>query len=235
MAKRRRKSKKTNDKSSTNWILIGIIVGIGVIGLFALLMYSVYGTDSGQASASNNLALSEYCDQNEDRCITDGSIESPVKLLEISDFGCNHCRSFHQETAPILKEKYVDTGQVEWVSLPYALRDTTLPAANAAFCANDEGKYFEFSEALFNNPDPQLSLTREGFLATGEEVGLEIESFTECLAQGTYNNIIRANQQAAQGAGVNATPTFIVNGEVVRGNVPLSEFERIINASLSGS
>jgi protein-disulfide isomerase len=108
------------------------------------------------------------------------------------------------------------------------LRPETVPAANAALCAADQGKYLEFSNALYSQP-AESTLTRVGFVAAAEEVGLDSESFISCVENGRYNNTISANQQAAQANRVSGTPTFFINDQIVSGNVPLEEFERIFN------
>jgi len=227
MAKKRRK-KKVQEKRGTNWLVIGGVVVVGVVGLFALLFLAVRDPEAQQRQT-----LAEYCDQNEENCVVLGSGDAPVTLVEVSDFGCPHCRDFHQEKAIPLKEEYVDTGQVKWIFLPYALRAETVPAANAALCAAEQDKYFEFAEALFNH-STETNLIREGFLSAAEKAGLVIEPFVACLEDGRYNSTIGANQQAARTARVSGTPTFFVNDQIVSGNIPLEEFERIFN-QFSGS
>lgn len=224
MAKKRRVTKKTQEKRGTNWLLIGGIIVIGVIVVFGLLYLAV----RQPTSAQNSQSLAEFCQENSTNCITMGSDSAPITLVEVSDFGCPHCRAFHQEKASTIKDNYVDQGQVKWVFLPYALRAETVPAANAAMCSAEYDKYFEFSSALFNQ-DAELALTRDGFLQAANEVGIPTESFTTCLEENRYGNVISANQQAARSARVTGTPTFFVNDQIVRGNVPLEEFENIFN------
>lgn len=217
MAKKPKRTKNTQASRGTNWLLIGGITIVGLIGLFALLYLALREPETQ--------TLAEYCDASNGNCVIYGDADAPVTLIEISDFGCSHCRDFHLTKAPAILENYVNEGAVRWMFLPYALRSDTVPAANAAMCANEQGKYFEFTDALYNQ-DPSTVLLREGFLTAGEEVGLELDSFTECLQDGRYNKTISTNQQAASAAGVSATPTFFINDVAVRGNVPLEEFER---------
>ena len=226
MARRRRRAKKTSEKRGTNWLLIGGIGFVGVIVLFGLL-YLALRVPETQPS----LSLADYCETNEDRCVSIGADDAPVTLVEVSDFGCPHCKAFHEEKSVPIKEKYVDVGQVKWVFLPYALRPETVPAANAALCAADQGKYLEFSNALFSQP-VESALIRVGFVAAAEEVGLDSETFTSCLEDGRYNSTIGANQQAARANNVSGTPTFFVNDQIVSGNVPLEEFERLFNQQI---
>ena len=226
MARRRRRAKKTAEKKGTNWLVIGGIGLIGIVALFGLLYLAIRGPEAQQRTS-----LAEYCQANEERCVAIGATDAPVTLVEVSDFGCPHCKAFHQEKSDPIKERYVDTGQVKWVFLPYALRPETTPAANAALCANEQSKYLEFSDALFDQP-VETALSRDGFITAGEEVGLDIDSFASCLEDGRYNNVIGANQQVARAARVTGTPTFFVNERTISGNRPLEEFERIFSESI---
>jgi protein-disulfide isomerase len=198
---------------------------VGAIALFGLLYLAMREPDTQ--------TLSEFCDAADGNCVVEGASDAPVTMVEISDFGCSHCRNFHQETASTLKQEFVDTGLVRWVVMPYALSSSTLPASNAALCANEQGKFFEFSDALFSVEPVEEALLRDSFIQVGQEIGLDSASFEQCLADGRYNNTISTNQQAASQAGVNSTPTFFVNDQIIRGNVPLEEFENRINQQLN--
>ncbi len=221
MAKRRKRMKKTQTKRGTNWFLIGGIVIVGAVGLFALLYLALREPE--------RQSLAEYCQAADGNCVFYGEQDAPVTFIEVSDFGCPHCRDFHQNKSSTIKERFVDSGLVRWVFLPYALRPDTVPAANAAMCAHEQGKYLEFAESLFNKPTIEEALTRDGFLASAEEVGLDGNSFASCIADGRYNQTISTNQQAARTARVSATPTFFVNDQIVRGNVPLEQIEQLFS------
>jgi protein-disulfide isomerase len=223
MAKRPRKPKKVQEKRGTNWIVIGGVIFVGVLGLFALLFLALRSPEPAAA-----VTLADYCSENEDRCVELGTDNAPVTMVEVSDFGCPHCKDFHQEKSATIKETYVDAGQVKWVFLPYALRAETVPAANAALCANEQGQYLEFSDALYRLPI-EVGLTRDGFVSAAEEIGLAIDQFESCLQDGRYNQTIANNQEAARAARVSGTPTFFVNNQIISGNAPLAEFERLFN------
>jgi len=228
MAKRSKKSKKTQEKQGTNWVVIGGVGLVGIVGLFALLFLAIR-----EPEAQQSLTLTEYCAQNDGSCVSLGADDAPVTFIEVSDFGCPHCKDFHQEKSAPIQENYVDTGIVKWVFLPYALRPETVPAANAALCSSEQGKYADFTDALFSLPT-ETALSRDGFLTAAGEIGLDINSFTACLEEGRYNKTIGDNQQAARAVRVSGTPTFFVNDQIVTGNVPLAEFERLFN-QYSGS
>jgi protein-disulfide isomerase len=225
MAKKIKRTKSTQTGRGTNWYVIGGVIVVGAIILFGLLYLATREPETQ--------TLSQFCDAADGNCVIEGTNDAPVTLVEISDFGCTHCRAFHQETVSTLKEEYVDTGLVRWVVMPYALSSATVPASNAALCANEQGKFFEFSDALFNVEPADQVLLRDTYIQLGQEIGLEGASFEQCLAEGRYNNKISTNQQAASQAGVNSTPTFFVNDQIIRGNVPIEEFENRINQQLN--
>lgn len=218
------KGKKKQQARQTNWQLIAGIVVVGVLALFGLLALSFQEPD--------NLTLTDYCQENITNCVAYGAADAPVTIIEISDFGCPHCRDFHQQTWPSLATEYVDTGQVRWLTLPYALRPETVPAANAALCAEEQGAYFAFSQALFTQPDQLDSLTEMGLLQAATTVDLDTAVFQQCLAEGRYTHIVQDNMEAARKAGVSATPTFIINGRKFEGAYPFSVFQRQIEALL---
>lgn len=219
MAKRRRRSRRTTqEKRSTNWLLVAGIAVIGVVAVFGLLYLALRQPEVP--------TLAEYCAENTDRCVTVGAADAPVTLVEVSDFGCPHCRDFHNQTAPQIRSQYVDTGQVQWVFLPYALGPNTVPAANAALCAAEQGQYYEFAEATFSLPTIEEGLTREGFSTVAQDIGLDLDTFGQCVEEGRYNNTVSANQQIARQNRVSATPTFFVNDQMLRGAQPFAAFQQ---------
>ena len=148
MAKKRRASRKAKQpQRETNWLLIGGIVAAVLVvgGLFYLLFLSLQDQDIPQRAQ----ALTEYCQENPDNCMTKGSPEAPVTIVEVSDYGCGHCRNFNLDTAPLLEDLYVRSGQVQWVVLPYALSATTAPSAEASMCAAEHDAFFEFHNRMF--------------------------------------------------------------------------------------
>lgn len=221
MAKRRRSRRAKTQEKSTNWALILGIIGVAVVGLGALLYFSQ------QAPATESVELSSYCEENPNRCVSMGDADASVTLVEVSDFGCSHCQNFHQNTAEPLKAEFVDSGDVRWLFVPFALSDTTLPAASAAMCAAEQDQYFEFTDAMYAAPLGE-SLSSEGITAAAEATGLDMEAFETCVDDRRYNEVISMNSAAASLAGVTGTPTFFLNDEIIRGNVPLNEFQRQI-------
>lgn len=224
MAKKVRKKKQVAAANKgTNWVVIGGIGGLGVLFLAAMMYLAVR-----PPAAPEVFSLTDYCNDNPDACVSTGDENAAVTILEVSDFGCPHCRNFNADTAPLLEQQYVDAGTVRYVSVPFALGPTTLIGASSAMCANEQDAYFEYQTALFANTDNDNYLTPEGVVETAVEIGLDEAAFEACVSSGKYASTIQDNIDAAQESGVSATPTFFVNDAKLEGNNPLQNFASYI-------
>jgi len=166
-----------------------------------------------------------------------GDPQAPVRVMEISDFGCGYCRRFHQETFPALMEIYVDAGLVQWKFIPFVLGmfPNGLEAALAGECGGEQGQFYVMQGRLFadqsgwkNSTDPFPF-----FAQMAEEEGLDVERFNACLEGGWQENTVRNNIRLGREAGVRGTPTFIIDGAPVSGALPLDTFRDILDLALS--
>ncbi|MEJ2750971.1 MAG: thioredoxin domain-containing protein, partial [Anaerolineae bacterium] len=194
---------------------------------FALLILSLQGS-----AASNVISLEQYCQYNPDHCVAEGAADAPVTIVEISDYGCTHCRDFYTETEPLLKDQYVATGQVRYLVVPFALGTATVPAANGGLCAAEQDKFFEYGHAMYQQYDQPDARQRDGILRAGEQAGVDVAQFTECLNQSRYNSVLQDNIRAVNEAGVSSTPNFFINGYHVEGAQPFAAFQQQIDALL---
>jgi len=231
-ASRRNRSKRVEE--GINWLVVGVVTFGGLLIFAGLIYLAVRPPDNGLVNSTAN-SLETYCQENKGACVTEGSPDAPVTIVEVSDFGCPHCRDYHVETVPLIEERYITTGDVYYIAVPFALRPQTVPAANGGLCAADQGKFFQYSRAMFNDFESVDHLERSGIIRAAEEAGLEIETFTSCLSQGRYESRIQANVNAAGQAGVSGTPTFFFDGQLVEGAVPFSVFQQEINVLLGAS
>lgn len=225
MAKKIRKKKQVaTATNSTNWTVIGGIGGLGILFLAAMMYLAVK-----PPAAPETFSLTNYCNSTPNACVSMGDENAPVTILEVSDFGCPHCRNFNADTAPLLEQQYVETGIVRYVSVPFSLGPTTLIGASSAMCANEQDAYFEYQTALFANTDNSNYLTPDGVLETAVEIGLDGDAFDACVSSGKYAGTVQNNIDAAKKAGVSATPTFFVNDVKLEGNNPLQNFANLID------
>lgn len=220
--------KQQQQARETNWLVIGGLIAIGVLVFGGLIYLALRPTESAPVQA-----LADYCAEFSDRCAVTGEADAPVTFVEVSDFGCPHCTTFHKETAGSLKEQYVDTGSMRWVALPYSLNRTTLASAASAMCANEQDKYFEYTSSLFSIEPVETRLSMPGFQQAAEAVGLDVDQFTSCVNSERYVSTVNNNIQAASRAGVTGTPTFFINEEEVNGAQPLASFARVIDSLLA--
>jgi protein-disulfide isomerase len=164
-----------------------------------------------------------------------GTPESPVTIIEFGDFQCPFCREFHQTTLPKLRETYIDTGQVRFVFKDFPLSQIhpeAHVAAVAARCAAAQGKFWEYGDVLFVHQD---ALT-EGHLATyAGEVGLDAETFSACLADANVQTLVAAAARAAIAAGVTATPSFVIDGNLYEGALSFEDMSAIIDGVRAAS
>lgn len=165
-----------------------------------------------------------------------GQSDAPVKVLEISDFGCGYCRRFNEETFPRLRELYVDSGLIEWKFVPFVLGmfPNGLEAATAGECAGEQDKFFPMKARLFssqsgwrNSDDPYTFFSG---LATDE--GLDVDRFNQCIQGGWRDNQIRNNIRLGRQTGASGTPLFLIDGRQVPGALPFEDFRTILDTAL---
>jgi protein-disulfide isomerase len=147
-----------------------------------------------------------------------GEDNAPVTVEMFSDFQCPFCKQSDSTVIPQLINQYVATGKVKFIYRPFSfLGQESLDAAQSAYCANEQGKFWEFKEILFAN---QKSENTGGFvqtrlLAIGKFVGLDMTQFTACVQSNKYAAQVQKDNQAAAGRNVHSTPSFFVNGLLV--------------------
>jgi protein-disulfide isomerase len=168
---------------------------------------------------------------------TMGDEKAPIHIIEYGDFQCPFCLRFWRETEPQLIEEYVNTGQVyfEFRAFPVVGPESYL-AAEGAYCAGDQGNFWEFHDTLFTNWTGENvgDYTRENLLRYAESLSLDMDEFEECLDSGKYTEAVEQDKEAGEADGVSATPTFIINGVKVEGAQPFEVFQHIIEEMLNG-
>lgn len=215
-------------QTTTNWPLVIGGVGLGAVVLFGLLFLALREPEVR--------TLAEYCSANPANCITRGSADASVEIIEVSDYACSHCRDFNLEKAEVIEQRYVETDVVRWIVLPFGLRDETAVAAETALCANEQGSFPPYHRALFEQQTTALAFTRDGYLAAAQTAGVaDLDAFASCVDSRRYQQAVNDNRLAARQNGVSGTPTFFINDRAIEGNQPLDVFEQQINSLSQGS
>jgi protein-disulfide isomerase len=158
-----------------------------------------------------------------------GPEDAPITIIEFGDFKCGYCARFHNETLTPLLNDY--EGQIRIVFRDYPiLGATSLSAAFAAECANEQDVFWPYHDLLYAN---QQILNRDAYIAFAEELELDIEAFTTCLDSEQYRDEVFGDYSAGQALGVTGTPTFYVNGRPIVGAQPYQAFATAIDRELA--
>jgi len=172
-----------------------------------------------------------------------GKKDAPLTLIEFSDFQCPFCARFATETLPLLKKEYIETGKLKLVfrDFPLGFHQFAQKAAEAVNCADDQGKYWEMHDMIFQN---QSAMKIEDLKGHARRINLNQDVFTACLDSGKYDKEIKKDLDDGTKAGVTGTPTFFlgvtgkdkqIKGGRIVGAQPFDAFKEQIEALLKSS
>ena len=164
-----------------------------------------------------------------------GNPAAPVAIVEFADYQCPFCGRFYQGAAKDIIEKYVKTGKARLYYRDFAfLGDESAWAAQAARCAGDQGKYWQYHDYLFThqNGENEGAFTKDHLKSFAREMGLNSGEFATCLDSGKHAQEVISDTEIGRKFGVTGTPTSFVNGKIVQGAVPFSQFEPVILEAL---
>jgi len=160
-----------------------------------------------------------------------GDSNAPITILEWGDYQCTFCYKFHQNTLNIILEEYIKTGKVKLVFKDFPLNGPdSIIAAEAAYCADDQEKYWQYHDELYKNWGGERTgwVTRESLDKFAFTVNLNLEEFNKCLDSHKYQNRVNALYEFGKEVGIDATPSFLVFNDQkiikIRGNQPLEVF-----------
>jgi len=247
-------------KSTLNGLIIGLIAVVGIAAFFAgsytsnLNSNQISQGDLEDAIAKLELKLLQEqlpteqpqlpvkISIDDDPII--GDPDAPITIVEFSDFQCPFCARFHIQTLPSILEEYIETGKVKLVFRDFPIQSihpNALPASVASECANEQGKFKEMHDKLFDNQNEwnkqetvdALSL----FSQYATEIQLDQETFDSCLTNGSYIEEIRNDLDDGRDYGVSGTPGFFVGNDQIgyvelKGAQPFESFKKIIDAQL---
>lgn len=199
-----------------SWALIAIaalaLVAAGGVALGLALPSGLAGNQAAVASQPPSL----------------GPASARVVVMEFSDFYCEYCKQFHDETFSALMDKYGNQIRFVYYDFPTSGGQQ---AAEAASCAKEQGAYWDYHNALFANFMGYSSVDQ--FASLAGTFSLNQQQFLDCVNSGKYRAAVQQSYQLGVSYGVRATPTFVINGTLLIGAQPFSTFERVIDQKLS--
>ncbi len=157
-------------------------------------------------------------------------------LVMISDFQCPYCKQWHDSSMAAVKRDYISTGKVRmaYLNLPLSNHPHARAEAEASLCAGAQGKFWEFSEALFRDQKSvNASADVKPYLnELARSQSLDIPEFARCRKSKAIAALINSDQAQASRAGVSSTPSFLIGDFLVEGALPYADFRRAIDTAL---
>jgi protein-disulfide isomerase len=205
--------------------LIAVVAGLAVVVTVGLILAGSLvrrGGNDTAAIAASNVPVTER---------TKGDLNAPVTIVEYADLQCPVCARFSQTIEPQLVEKYVATGiaKIEYRYFAFLGRESQR-AAEACECAGEQGQFFPYRDALYANQrgENRGAFSDDNLRRIASSVGLDTDAFNACLQSGRGAETVTAQTAEGKALGVQATPTFFINGSKLEGLAPLATYEQLI-------
>ena len=216
------RASKSNNTRMLLWVILGAAVLI-VAGIIILQSQSLGRAPEISGTVSQGLSW--------------GPESAPVKIIEYSNFGCSHCRDFAENQGKQLRQEYEAGGQVRFDFKPFSLGSSEPDdAANAALCAADQGRFWDYHDYLFSQQGVSSdSFGKAALKQYGSQLGLDMGKFTPCVDRSEHLDQVHQTSQEGMAKGVNSTPTFYINGQQVLGAVPYAELKAQVDAALQAA
>ena len=165
-----------------------------------------------------------------------GDSDAAITILEWGDYQCTFCYKFHQNTLDIIDNDFIKTGKVKIVFKDFTLNGPdSILAAEASYCAEDQGKYWQYHNELYKNWGGEKTgwITRDSLDRFAVTVQLDLLEFNACLDMHKYQNRVITHYEFGKEIGIDATPSFLVFNDQkiikIRGNQPLEVFLKTID------
>ena len=169
-----------------------------------------------------------------------GSASAPITIVEFGDYQCEACYHWYHNTRADIIDNYIDTGKANLVfmDLPFLGRDS-ITAAQATYCADDQGKYWEYHETLYNFQEAIDNgwASKDRLVSFAFDLDMNLDEFNDCMDSSKYAKRVKANYDESQRFGAEATPTFLIispdgNMKKITSAQPYSVFSQVIEPML---
>lgn len=217
---------RRSDSRKGFYILLGalFVAGAGMIGYQALKppAQTAFTMDSAVTLVPNQGHLM-------------GSDSAPVEVIEFADFECPACGDFATLTEPDMRARLVNTGRVRFRFMDFPLdgHRNTRAAHMAAWCAGDQGKFWEMHDAIFGAQDRWSGYATQRPLPVleglAQQVGVNVDQYRQCMESRKFLGQIQSNYDEGLRRGVGSTPTFFIGTRKVTGKIPYDELKRIVD------
>ncbi|MFB6241106.1 MAG: DsbA family protein [Gemmatimonadota bacterium] len=179
----------------------------------------------GKASGTGSPASVRSASERPSR----GPEDAPVTVVEFTDYECPFCRRYYRQTYHRLLDAY--EGEIRYVvrNFPLSIHPNARKAAEAAECAHNQGRFWDYHDHLFEHAD---ALEPADLKRYARELGLDGARFDRCLESGKESGTVESDLAAGRRLGIQGTPTFFVNGRPLVGAQPFTAFRAAIDRAL---
>jgi protein-disulfide isomerase len=240
---RGRKVQQSKQQGPSFRIFYIVLIVVGIAGAALLITYAMGQQDQAASvtpsapSGGDGAEIDAETGVTEEGFYYKGSADAPVEVVEYADFQCPACANFVSSSLYDQLQGYVEAGQVQYVfhDFPLSQHHNAPIASQAAYCAGDQGQYWEMHEAIFMRQAQWSNMSNQAaasaFAALGAELGMDGEELAACMNSNRYQQHVQSAFQSAIAANIQATPTFVVNGR----SVNAMELTPAIDAALAAS
>ncbi len=226
-----------------HWPSLGIGVAISA-GMIATIFFAYgLGVEKNQeptAQQDNPTAKATLDLITENGSPALGSKDAPLTVIEFGDYQCFYCNKFYHTIEPDIMKNYVDTGKIKMVFKDFTIiGQDSVNAAHAAHCAQEQGRFWEYHDMLYNNWSGENTgwASSKNLLGFAKQLGLNEEQFNQCMTQARYTQIIQGSVLDAKELGLSGTPDFFVIGidnsvTKIVGAQPYEAFDEIFKSKL---
>jgi protein-disulfide isomerase len=255
-----KKDEKIIKKTTYNIFIVSLVITIGIAGFFVGTYTANLNSDQiSQEEFKKEIARLELKMLEKQLVVKQPSIpikisadndpiignpNAPITIIEFSDFQCPFCAKFHVETLPLIMNEYIKNGQVKLVFRDFPIQNihpNALPASVAAECANEQEKFKEMHDILFEKQNDWSNQTLDNVIITfnqyASDMGLEEKEFDSCLKNGKYIEEIQKDLDDGRAYGISGTPGFFVGNNQIgfielKGAQPFENFKKVIDSQL---
>lgn len=222
-----RESRASNRPKAFLWVL-------GLIALIGIAAIGYVATRSKASATVRDVADTTNAGPSQGYLL--GKVDAPVKILEFADFECPSCAGFATVTEPDVRSRIIEPGlaSLTYYDFPLTQHRNTLAASNAAACADEQGKFWQMHDRIFQAQDEwngeATDVPKPFFQRYAGEVGLNVQQWESCYDARKYQSRINANLAEGLRRGVNSTPTFVIGNKLYSGMRSYDELKRLVDS-----
>jgi protein-disulfide isomerase len=208
----------------------GILIGVAVVGLGVL---GVLLSRPKTVSIPANVTI-QTADTAGFRGYIKGSADAPVEITEYADYQCPFCQTFATIQMPTIEERLIRTGRLRWRYRDFPLQQHSFSrlAAHSAACADEQGKYWEQHQRIYDGQGDWATLGDAGpkFREYAQANGLDLKRYDDCMASHKYAGRIQASYEEGTRLGVSSTPTLLVGNRLYQGRLDSDAIRRLVDS-----